>query len=207
MPLHDYAGLPGITEEIMIFKSLVLKNRSYRRFDESFELTRDTLLELVDLARLTPSAANLQPLKYFLSAEKNLNERIFPYLNWAGYLKDWPGPAPGERPTGYIIICGDSTIAKNIDCDHGIAAQTILLGAVENGLGGCMIASLDRTGLQKEIKLPENFRILLVLAIGKPVETVVLEEAGEKGIRYYRDEKLVHHVPKRPLKEIVINYD
>lgn len=191
----------------MEFKSLVLKNRSYRRFDESVEICKDLLLELVELARLTPSAANLQPLKYFVSADRELNDRIFPYLNWAGYLKDWPGPGPGERPAGYIIICGDSEISKNIDCDHGIAAQTILLGAVERGLGGCMIASLDRNGLRKEIALPEHLRILLVLALGKPAETVVLEEAGQAGIRYYRDENQVHHVPKRPLKEIVINYD
>lgn len=184
---------------------LLLKNRSYRRFDESHQVTPIELLELVSLARMTPSAANLQPLKYYLSWEPPLNETIFRSLKWAGYLKEWNGPEPGERPSAYIIITADKDISIP-DCDHGICAQTILLGAVEKGLGGCIIAAIARNKLQRELELPENLQILLVLAIGKPVEQVKIEEISGEKVEYWRDEEQVHHVPKRSLEEIVINY-
>jgi len=189
-----------------MLRELILKNRSYRRFYEDYTIERQTLLELIDLARLSPSSANLQPLKYFISCDKESNARIFPHLAWAGYLNDWDGPQEGERPSAYIIILGDSRIKERINCDHGIAAQSILLGAAEKGLGGCIIASIKRPDLQKTLEIPEYLQILLVLALGKPKEKVALETVGKDGnIEYWRDENGVHHVPKRPLKDIVVN--
>jgi nitroreductase len=186
-------------------RDLVLRNRSFRRFDESHCIQRETLVELVGLARCTPSAANRQPLKYILSAEPETNDRIFPCLAWAAYLKDWPGPAPGERPTAYIVILIDETIAKDWWCDDGIAAQTILLGAVEKGLGGCMIGSIDKERLQQELAIPGHLLIRLVIALGRPAERVVLEDLGSGGeIRYWRDAEGVHHVPKRRLAELIV---
>jgi nitroreductase len=187
------------------FCDLVLKNRSYRRFDESHTISRETLVELVSLARCTASAANRQPLKYILSTEPEMNARIFLCLAWAGYLKDWDGPAPGERPSAYIVILLDETIAKNCLCDDGIAAQTILLGAVEKGIGGCMIASIQREKLRLELEIPDQHEIRLVLALGKPAERVKLEDLEPGGdIRYWRDEEEIHHVPKRTLEELIV---
>lgn len=184
---------------------LVLRNRSYRRFDESHAISRDTLLKLIALARITPSAANRQPLKYILSCDPERNSAIFPHLAWAGYLPDWPGPAEGERPSAYIAIAVDRGIAKDWWCDDGIAAQTMLLGAVERGLGGCMIGAFHRERLSEALGLAEPLHLRLVLALGKPAETVVLEDVGPDGdIRYWRDENDVHHVPKRSLDEIVV---
>jgi nitroreductase len=102
-------------------------------------------------------------------------------LTWARYLKDWSGPREGERPTGYIVVLGDTEITRSFGCDHGIAAQTMLLGAVERGLGGCMIASIDRDGLRQALKIPPRFEILLVLALGKPREEVVVETLKPDG--------------------------
>jgi len=187
-----------------LLKKLVYKNRSYRRFYQTDSIETDTLRDLVDLARLSPSAANLQPLKYILSSGPETNKRIFPTLSWAGYLRDWQGPDEGERPSGYIIILGDTAIKKNINCDQGIAAQSILLGAVEKGLGGCIIASIQREELREVFAIPERFDILLVLALGKPKEEVVLNKIGPDGsIEYWRDGD-IHHVPKRSLDEIII---
>jgi len=186
-------------------RNLVLSNRSYRRFDESCPIPRETLVELVGLARCTASAGNRQPLKYILSADRETNARIFPFLAWAGYLKDWDGPASGERPTGYIVILVDESITKDWWCDDGIAAQTILLGAVEKGFGGCMFGSVQREKLRQEFAIPDHLRVRLVLALGKPAETVVLEDLKPGGdIRYWRDEKGVHHVPKRNLEELIV---
>jgi len=187
-------------------RDLVLRNRSYRRFDESYRLERDTLVKLVALARCTASAANRQPLKYILSADPETNERIFPCLAWAAYLKGWKGPVVGERPTAYIIILIDETITSDWWCDDGIAAQTILLGAVEEGLGGCMIGSIDKDKLRKELRIPAHLLIRLVVALGKPAERVVIEDLEPGGdIRYWRDTEGIHHVPKRLLGEIIVD--
>jgi nitroreductase len=189
----------------MSFKELVLKTRSYRRFHQDVPVSLDTLRDLVDLARHTASGANIQPLKYILSADPATNARIFPLLRWAAYLEDWPGPVEGERPAAYIVILADTDLRKECDTDLGIAAQTIMLGANEQGLGGCMIASIEREPLRQLLGIPERCKILLVLALGRPAETVILEPVGPDGnIRYYRDANRGHHVPKRSLEEIVI---
>ena len=186
-------------------RDLVLRNRSFRRFDGSYRIQRETLVELIGLARCTPSAANRQPLKYILSADRKTNERIFPCLSWAAYFKDWDGPAPGERPAAYIVILIDEGIARDWWCDDGIAAQTILLGAVEKGLGGCMIGSINKEQLRQELDIPAHLKIRLVVALGKPAEQVKLEDLAPGGdIRYWRDKKDVHHVPKRTLAELIV---
>jgi nitroreductase len=191
-----------------MLKNLVLKNRSYRRFFESESISFETLSELVDLARLSGSAANAQPLKFLLSCQPESNARIFPLLSWAGYLQTWHGPQEGERPAAYIAILGDTQIRPAFGCDHGIAAQSILLGAAERGLGGCMIGSVKKAELKQAFNLPEHLEVLLVLALGRPRETVILEDLPADGsIKYWRDEDEVHHVPKRALAEIILEAD
>jgi nitroreductase len=187
-----------------MFRDLVLKNRSYRRFDAAVAVDRDTLIELVDLARQTPSTGNQQPLKYFLSTDAETNAIIYHNVTWAGYLTDWPGPAEEERPGAYIVILRDNQISRADSPDIGIAAQTIMLGAAEKGLGGCMFASMKK-GLREALGIPEQFEIVLALAIGKPAEEVVLEPVGPTGsIRYHRDAAGVHYVPKRSLEDIIV---
>ncbi len=184
----------------MEMKTLVHKSRSYRRFDQNFALSAEDLHDLVALAQYAPTGSNMQPLKFWLSNSPEMNDRIFPNLNWAGALKDWGGPVEGERPAAYILILGDTEIRTNFGVDYGIAAQTIMLGAAEKGLGGCMIASFRAKGLREALEIPDRYEILLVLALGKPAETVVTEPLGADGsTTYYRDEEDVHHVPKRSL--------
>ena len=188
-----------------MFKELITKNRSYRRFFEEEIVSKETLLDLVDNARLSASGANMQPLKYFISFEKEVNEKIFPTLGWAGYLKDWDGPESGERPSAYIIILQDKNIKMAAGVDHGIAAQSILLGAVDKGLGGCILGNIQRSKLMKNINIPADYEILLVIALGKAKEVVVIEEIDEgEDVLYWRDENQVHHVPKRKLADIVL---
>jgi nitroreductase len=188
-----------------MIKDLVFKNRSYRRYDQFVRVERETLRELVELARLSPSAANAQPLKFLLSTEPERNALIFKRLAWAGYLKDWAGPVEGERPAAYIVILGDTRIKGEFGVDPGIVAQSMLLGAVERGLGGCILGSVKRTELAQDLQLAEHLKILYVVALGVPAEQVVLEPLGPEGdIRYWRDEAGVHHVPKRALDELIV---
>lgn len=192
-------------EEYDMLRELVIKNRSYRRFHQHTIIGMDILQQLVDMTRYTASARNIQPLKYMLFNMPEKNALIFPCLGWAGYLRDWPGPEEGERPSAYIVILGDRNITESFNCDHGIAAQTILLGAVEKGYGGCMIGNINRKQLQKTLSIPAQFEVLLVIALGKPKETVVIESMDTGGdIKYWRDSSQVHHVPKRRLEDIII---
>ncbi|MFA5400732.1 MAG: nitroreductase family protein [Dehalococcoidia bacterium] len=189
----------------MTIKELVYKNRSYRRFFQDTTVSLDTLKELVDLGRMSASAMNLQPLKYFLSNDAARNAAIFANIGWAAYLKDWSGPPEGERPSAYIIMLGDTELSKNVVWDHGIAAQSILLGATERGLGGCMIATIRKADLAKALDVSSRYEILLVIAIGKPKEQVVVDPLDQNGdAKYWRDSQAVHHVPKRLLQDIII---
>jgi len=188
-----------------LFADLVRENRSRRRFYQDVSIELETLRGLVELARLTPSARNQQPLKYIVSNTAEKNDKIFSCLSWALDLKGWGGPAEGERPSAYIILLGDTEIAKTIMCDHGIAAQTIMLGAVDKGLGGCIMASIKKDQLRELLAIPERYEILLTLALGKPNEQVIVEPIGKSGdVKYWRDSLGVHHVPKRALDDIII---
>lgn len=188
-----------------MLKEIILRNRSYRRFYQSERISKSQLAQWVDLARCSPSARNAQSLKYLLSTEEPLNGEIFEQLGWAGYLTNWPGPVEGERPSAYIVMLNDASISGNYFCDDGIAAQSILLGATEAGFGGCMIHSVNRNKLKNILKLNDRFEILYVLALGKPKETVVLDEIKDGNFKYWRDENQVHHVPKRSLDEIILD--
>lgn len=189
----------------MNFKELVARSRSYRKFDQSKPVDVDSLVELVDTARLVPSGMNKQPLKYVVIADQEQCSEIFPLLGWAGYLKDWPGPDEGQRPTGYVVVLLDKDIASNAYVDHGIASQTIMLAAAEKGFGGCIIATVKRKQLAEVLGLGDNLEILLVLALGVPAEEVVVEPLPSDGkIEYWRDTDGKHHVPKRSLDELIV---
>lgn len=188
------------------FTELVKSNRSCRRFDNAHKIGNNTLKQLVDLARNSASAANKQPLKYVISTDEKKNEEIFSCLGWAAYLTDWKGPEKNERPTGYIVILGDHSISDKFWCDHGIAAQSILLGARSAGLAGCTFAAINIKKLKQFLNIEEHLEVKLVIAIGKPVEKHQIDEVGEDGdIKYFRDENQVHHVPKRKLDDIIVS--
>ena len=192
-----------------MLKKLVMANRSYRRFYQDEKISTDTLRELVELARYSACGANLQPLKFVLINQPELSQKVFSRLGWAAALKNWPGPEQGERPAAYVVILRDHAIdrgfLKDDIVDHAIAAQSMLLGAVEKGFGGCMIGMVNRKGLSKDLGLGEQHEILLVVALGKPKETVQVDDL-EPGAstNYWRDEQMVHHVPKRTLDELIL---
>ena len=187
-----------------MFKELVSSSRSYRRFDQNSLMSMSDLEDLVALARLCPSAGNKQPLRFVLSTNPQDNARIFSCLKWAAYLTDWDGPKEGERPSAYIIIVNTAKEWDFAKYDQGIMAQTMMLGAVEKGFGGCIIASIERKKLALELGL-EDYEISLVLALGKPVEDVCIVDLPEDGaIKYYRDDKQVHYVPKRSVEELIL---
>ena len=189
----------------MEFEEIIFKTRSYRRFDESDRIGRERLVKLVDMARLSPSATNRQSLKYLVYDSAEECRSIFPATAWAGYLKEWPGPEPGERPSGYIILLRDLEIGDPFGIDHGIAAQTIMLGANAMGYGGCMIGSIKKDMLRQTLGISDRYEILLILALGRPAEKIVLDDISEDDFKYWREDDGTHHVPKRKLNEVLLN--
>ncbi|MBQ8599724.1 MAG: nitroreductase family protein [Oscillospiraceae bacterium] len=192
-----------------MFRDLVLKNRSCRGYDESYQFSREELLDFVDLARQTAASANIQPLKYHIAYEKEQVAQIQPLTRWAGSLPQLHLPYPGTGPTAFITICQDMSINNHPTSfllDVGITAQTILLAATEKGLGGCMIGSFQKEELKALLKLPEQMEPKLVIALGKPAEEIILVEPKEDGsVKYYRSEDgKTHYVPKRKLEDIIL---
>jgi nitroreductase len=189
-----------------MMKELVKSNRSFRRFKEEIDISIDVMYDCIDNARLSPSARNAQSMKFYVSNDRKINDLIFPELAWAGFIKGWEGPAQGERPSAYVIILNDLRIADKYYCDDGIAAQTIMLSMAEKGFGGCIIGSVNRNALREKLNISGYFDILYVLALGKPAETVVIEDMDKNGdYKYWRDEEGIHHVPKRSLNNLIIN--
>ncbi len=188
-----------------MLKDLVQKSRSYRRFFQDVPVSRAQLLQLVDLARFAPTGSNRQPLRFYVLNEPEKNTLLFQNVTWAGQLKGWGGPAEGERPNGWILILSDKEISPNPGIDHGIAAQTILLGATELGLGGTMFGSVKKDIVKKALSIPEKYELLLAIAIGKPKEKVVVDAVGPDGATaYWREANGTHHVPKRKLEELIL---
>lgn len=189
-----------------MLNKLLIKTRSYRRFKQEPAPDLKTLEDLIELARLAPSASNLQPLSYVLVQEASKRAEVFSCLTWAGYLTDWAGPSETERPTAYIVLLSNPEINKNAGIDLGLAAQIILLGAQERGFGGCLVGSIDRPRLQKLLGLPSELEIGLVMALGVPDEEVRLTTVGsDQDTRYWRDNDDVHYVPKRPARDQIIS--
>lgn len=191
-----------------MLKELVIKNRSYRGFDENYSFTREQLEGYVDLTRYTASSVNAQPLKYKIVFEKNEVEAVRPLTRWARALPDMVLPHPNMHATAFIIICQDTDISPNLaryQKDIGIVAQTITLAAVEDGLGGCMIGNFTPDEVKETLNLAENLTPMLIIALGKPAEEIVIKEIDNgESTKYYRDENDIHYVPKRKLKDILI---
>jgi nitroreductase len=189
-----------------MISGLVEKNRSYRKFHEDAEVSQETLRSLVNLARLSGCGMNMQSLRYMLITVKADREKVYPYIKWAAFLKDWGGPKEGQRPSAFILLLKDT--GKNsfvVQTDMGIACQSILLGAVEKGLGGCIIGALDKDKLKDAFSIREDLELQYAIAIGKPDQNVIIDdiELGQD-TKYWADKDGNHHVPKIRLEDIII---
>ena len=188
----------------MTVQEIIEKRRSIRRFTNE-PVTDEEMRLLIKAGRLAPQASNIQPVRYITVQKKETVQEIFECTKWAGYLEDY-APKEGERPTAFIIVLLDESIAGGMkNTDVGAAVENILLQAVELGLGSCWIGSVDRRKTAEIIDLPENMSIHSVIALGHPAQDPVWEDKKDDSIRYYLDENGELHVPKRTESEIWLN--
>jgi len=192
-------------------RGIIEKTRTFRRYFQKEAISLDVMHELVDLARLGGSARNGQPWQYMIINTPEVCEKVFPFLGWAGYLSDWKGPVEGERPSAYVLCLLNKNWLKGPESeaqfDLGVATQNLLLVAMEKRIGGCRIASVNPK-LAELFQLPDHLTISLVIALGRPRETVILEECEtDSDIKYWRDDEGIHHVPKRSLDSCLVSLD
>ena len=181
---------------------LIASNRSYRRFSQSRRPTENELLAMINGARLSASAGNLQRLRFTPIVKSEECDRVFDNIAFAAYFGTWR-PTSDDQPTAYIVVWSEKEPDANLAIDAGIAAQSILLVAREMGLGGCMFRSFKKSELVESLG-KDGFAPVLVIALGEPSETVVLTDVKDGSVKYYRDENGVHYVPKKSLDDIII---
>lgn len=181
---------------------LAKRRRTIRRFQKK-KIPYDILEACVDTARLAPSGANMQPCEYVIVDDATLLPRVLSTLKWAGYIEPKGNPPLGEEPAAYIVILMNrQKRPQGGNHDVGIASAYISLVAYEHGLGSCLLGSVDRDRLRQILKVPEQCEIDLVVALGYPNESPVVEDFVDS-IKYWKDEEGVLHVPKRKLAEIL----
>ena len=98
-----------------MLKELVLRNRSYRSYDETREIKREELMDLVEHARLCASSVNQQPLKYYLAYTKEDINKIQP-LTAAGVYCDLSGFKYCAEFTGIFKRCWDCCTDDAASC-------------------------------------------------------------------------------------------
>lgn len=188
-------------------RKLMMSDRTVRRFECDRSVPPETLQSLVELTRYCPSGRNAQPLRYIVVTEQGMRDKIYPLLKWAGYFPDWDGPEENERPSAYLIQCLDTKYGQNCLCDDGLQLEAITLGMRSLGLGGCIIKAFNQPLLSEVLNLDERYVPRYVLAIGYPAEEVKIEDMPSEedaDFKYYRTPDGVHHVPKRPLSQLIL---
>lgn len=182
----------------------IMKRRTIRKFEQK-AVSEDNLVKLVDCARVAAYGANVQPLKFMIVNNSETLQKIYPMTKWAGYLADG-APKENERPAAYIAILGDSSIKSNkmYEVEAGAAVTTMMLEAVEMGLGTCWLGAIQRDEIKKLLELDENLNVVYLLAVGYPKQESKIVDMKDNGVKYYEDENGVINVPKRSLEEILI---
>ncbi len=188
---------------MMELQTLIRARRTIRRFEQK-TLSKEQLYRYIDAARLAPSAANLQPLKYVLVFRPEVCEKLFPLTRWAGYLENY-APKENERPTAYIAVCADLNIRKNgYEYDAGAAAEHIILSALSDGVGACWMGAIDYEKISALLGLDENLKLLSVIALGYSKESPSATKMEDGNVEYFIGEDGTLKVPKRSLDEVII---
>ncbi len=187
----------------MDFIEIIRSRRTIRLFKQD-PVGEDVLFELVEAARLAPSASNGQPLEYVIVNDKGQVERVFEQLAWGAYVQPRRDPPAGRRPVAYIVVLinGERELGRFGVVDAAAAIENILLASWSKGIGSCWLASVNRERTVDILDIPAKYRIDSVVALGYPDETPLLEECAGDSIEYYLDGDDRLHVPKRPLNMI-----
>ena len=183
---------------------IIKRRRTIRSFTDK-PIEKEKLDIMIEGARLAPSGANLQPIKYIVVNSKEYCDKLFPLTKWAGYTAPLGVPTAKDAPTAYIIVLIDEDIRKDGNNDAAYAGENIVLLAESMGIGSCIIGSVDREEAVKVFDIPENLKIHTVIALGYPNQKSSVFDM-EDSVKYYLDENNDFHVPKRKKEDITKYY-
>ncbi len=180
----------------------IISRRTIRKFKQE-PISESILEKILEAARLAPSASNLQPCEFIVVNEQKLRDDLFTALKWAGYIAPKGNPAFDERALTYIIVITDTKRSPSWGIiDAASAIENMSLTAWNEGVGSAWLGAIDKDKIRSMLRVPDNYNVDFVLALGYPKEKPVIEEC--KGdIKYWKDEKGTLHVPKKSLKNIV----
>lgn len=182
--------------------SLLKKNRSYRGYDPAYKVSVSALEQMVAVNMLLPSAKNQQALRFKLVTEETGAEKVLENIKLGGMLPELHLPFPGTEPKAFIIICTTVPDSKMLHVDVGIAAQSMLLKAVDMGYNGLIIGAFNAKNITEKFSLP--YPPVLILAIGKGNEKIELTEISADDSHAYWRENGTHFVPKVRWQELII---
>lgn len=181
----------------------VMNRRTVRKFTPQ-AVKREDILKIIDCARMSAFGANMQPLKFAVIDGENAN-KVYPFTKWAGYISGWE-PDENERPSAYIAILADTEIkpAEKTETDSGAAVTSMMLEALELGLGSCWLGAINREGIKEALNIDEKYHVTYLLALGYPAQTGEVFNIQDNNVKYYFDENENVHVPKRTLDEVIV---
>jgi nitroreductase len=180
---------------------IMKSRRSIRRFKQK-PIEIETLKEFVNAGRLAPSAANLQPVEFFIVNDKNICAKIFDTIGWAAYIKPTWKPDENERPIAYILLLISDIKNKYYLRDVSFATENIVIAAESKKIGTCVICNINKEKIREILNIPNNYEIDSLIALGYKAEYPVVEDFKDT-VKYWRDENQILHVPKRKLEKII----
>lgn len=181
----------------------IKQRRTVRKFKQD-SLKKDDIMQIIDSARLAPTAANIQPLKFSVIVSEEKRLEMFPHIKYAGYLPDW-NPEFSQCPPVFIAVLNDTRLkpTEKSECDSGAAIMSMCLAAEELGLGSCWLGAIDRVRIKEILSLPEYLDITYLLGIGYPDQDGTAVDMTDS-IKYYHDEEEKLYVPKRTIEDILV---
>ncbi|MCW4005629.1 MAG: nitroreductase family protein [Candidatus Bathyarchaeota archaeon] len=159
-----------------------IQNRKSSRSYKPTPVPKAVLEKLLDAARLSPSAKNLQPWHFIVVTDKAKRKALS-----GGMFARFLGKVPAV-----IVLCGDEQASPDwYVVDVALAGENMVLAATSEGLGTCWVGSFDEKQVQQLLKIPEHMRVVALLAVGYAEEKISLTE------------KIIHLIRRRkPLTEI-----
>ena len=153
----------------------IQKRKSNRSFEPT-TVSKETLEKLLEAARLSPSAGNIQPWHFIAVTDAKKRKALSKGL-FAQFLADTPA---------VIVLCGDEAASPDwYVVDVALAGENMVLAATAEGLGTCWVGSFDEKDVKALLGIPENLRVVALLAIGYAKEKVSIRA------------KMIHFIRRR----------
>jgi nitroreductase len=159
----------------------IQERKSIRAYRDK-PIPRETIERLLEAGRLAPSAGNSEPWHFItvthVEKRKTLSKGLY-----AKFITQAPLA---------IVVCGDKKASADwYAVDASLAVENMVLSAVGEGLGTCIVGSFTEADVKALLKIPERFEVIVIIAVGYPREKLDL---GSKLLKLVRSRKVLSDV-------------